>query len=144
VVRAVSPVEASSPNGGSEDHYWQEKEDAGNLKPEDSPDALERAEESSNSSCDAARGLACGLHGGAAVSVWLTDAGRSRRWRVGGGLHAGSYALTRDAPCDAEANAKDPANGLRLHFDLMVTARHRVLRRLEADGSWVARKRHRK
>jgi hypothetical protein len=54
----------------------------------------------------------------------LGDAGGGRSaWLAVDGLRGGGYALACDAARDAESDAESAANGLRLHFDLMVTAR---------------------
>jgi hypothetical protein len=53
----------------------------------------------------------------------LVDANRRRRGRLAvNSLRGGSYTLARNASGDAESDAKCAPNGLRLHFDLMVTA----------------------
>lgn len=123
MVRAVSPAEAGAPGGGSENHYGQKEKDASNFKPEDSTDALEWAQKTADPTRDATSGLTGDLPGGAAGDLALAGTGASSRHRpAGGSLGAGSYALAGNTSRDAETDANGAANGLRLHFDLMVTA----------------------
>jgi hypothetical protein len=142
VVRAVSPAQAGSPGAGSENHYRQEEEDAGHFKPEDSPNTAKGAQKTADPAGKPVRGLACDLPGGAATGVGLVGTGAgSRRWLAGRSLGAGSYALAGNASGDADTDAESAANGMRLHFDSMVTVRLPVPLCAGVDGLRVARKR---
>lgn len=120
MVRPVRPAHAGSPHGGAEDDHGQEEENAGYFKPEDSSDAAEGAQKAAQSSRNTARGLAGNLAGGAGLSSGGSGLLRGRL--VGGALGAGRHALAGHASGNAESDTKSAADGLRLHFVLMVTA----------------------
>jgi hypothetical protein len=129
VIRAVRPAQPGSPQGGAKDHHGQEEEDAGDLKPQNSADPAEGAQEARQALSDSMPGLPSDLANWSAGGAILGDgsilggAGGGGTGRLAvGGLCGGGYALPDDAACDADSNAESAANGLRLHFDLMVTA----------------------
>jgi hypothetical protein len=119
----VSPAEAGSPGEWCEDQNRQEEEHARDLKPEDSPDAAEWAQESPDPAGDPMCGLPGNLLDGANLGVRLSGAGADRGWPAGSGLGAGGQSLACDASCDTQAGTENAANGMRLHFDSMLTAR---------------------
>lgn len=115
VVGTVGVAHASAPKGGREDQHGQEKEDSGDLQPNDSTGMAERLQESTDAAGEAAAG-GCGR---AALSRRSgRGCGRLRGCRrPGGGESLGGHAARHTHPC-----AKDAADGFRSHFDMMVTA----------------------
>jgi hypothetical protein len=96
VIRTVRPTKPSSPQAGSKDHHWQQKEDAGDLKPQNSADPAERAHEACHTLSNSMRCQARGLAGPAPCCVILGDrpAARGRRsCPFVSCLHGRSYAL---------------------------------------------------
>jgi hypothetical protein len=134
VVRTMSPAQASSPEGGSKDHHRQEEEDTCYLKPEDSAYATEWAQKTANSMSDSTGGPSGDVTGGLAPCTRLSGSAPCRDRRVGCSLGACRYALAGDASRNAETDTKSAADGLRLHFDSMVTAR--LLVRLCTEARW--------
>jgi hypothetical protein len=120
MVWAVRPVHASSPDRGAEDYHGQEEENAGYLQPQDSAYTAEGAQKAADTASKTARSLARNLAGGAGLS---SGGCGLRRWMIGAGLGGRGHALPGNASGDAESDTKSAADGLRLHFDLMVTAR---------------------
>jgi len=102
-----------APKRGCKDQNRQEKEDAGDFKPEDAAYSSEGAQKASHATGNAASDLSGSLTGSAVLS---SSGGCSLRvpWRIGG-FSAGGYALTRDAPGDAHADAQSAADGVRFH-----------------------------
>lgn len=119
MVWPVRPAQAGLPQDRCEDDHRQEKEDAGDFKPQNSAHAAEGTQETADAAGDATRGLTGYLAGGAGLGC--TGAGGGCRL-AGNGPGAGGDALAGDAASDAQADAEGPADGLRFHFDLMVTA----------------------
>ncbi len=119
MVRPVRPAHAGSPYCRAKDDHRQEEENAGYLKPQSPSNAAEGAQKAADAAGNTARGLAGDLAGGA-------DLGSSFCGLLGGligcGLGAGGHSLAGDASGDAESDTEDAPDGLRLHFDLMVTA----------------------
>ena len=72
MIGTVRPTLASSPHCGSENDHRQEKEHAGNLKPQNSTDAAKGTQKAADAAGDAPRSLACDLAGSARL-------GRGRR-----------------------------------------------------------------
>jgi len=71
-----------------------------------------------------ARILARNLARSAARDMILAGSGSgSLGWLAGCGLGTGGYALAGDTSGDPESDAESATDGLRLHFDMMVTAR---------------------
>lgn len=97
-----------------------EEEDAAHFEPEDAADPAEGTQESGNSARNASAGAA---RGSPAVSQirWKTGGARAI-WLRGWLLHGCSDALAGNASCDAQPDAQYPADGLRSHFDMMVSA----------------------
>ena len=137
VVGAVCPAEAGLPQDRGEDQHRQEEEDACDLEPEDSAHALKGAQKAAQAGSDAAGGFAGCLGGGAGLLGAVLNL-------TGHGLGAGGHVLAGNAAGDAQAGAEDPSDGLRLHFDLMVTARQAVLLGAGSRRRAVALRRPRK
>ena len=124
MIRPMCPTEASSPQHGPKHHHRQREENAGNLKPHNPAHPAKRLQKAphpaSRSACSLARNPARNL----ARSTALRRTGSGSRCRlVSRSLDACGYTLAGDPSGDAESDAECPTNGLRLHFDLMVTAR---------------------
>lgn len=120
MVGSLGVAEAGAPEGGTEDQHGQEEKDAGYLKPQNAAHAGEGAQKPGEAAAEAA-----GLGGGADAGAWAGEgaAGLSGRGlRLGGRLHRVIDALTGDTARDAQPNSHYPANSLRSHFDMMVTA----------------------
>jgi len=131
----VRPAQAHSPDCGTEDDHRQEEEDACDFEPEDSADAAERAQKPADTASNTARSLPCNLAGGAGLcggGHWLL---------AGAALGTGRQALTGNASGDAESDTKSAADGLRLHFDLMVTVPLRAWLSIDYRQMQVALKR---
>jgi hypothetical protein len=121
-ILAVSVAGPGSPEGWSKDDYGQEKEDAGDFKPEDAAYAAKGAQKAANAACDAPGCLSGRLTGGAALGgsagSWAggqVGGGHTRCGSTDGGFCIGSGALAGDAPDNAQANAQGAADGVRLH-----------------------------
>lgn len=114
MIGPVSPTEARSPRGGPEDDDGEKKKHAGHFEPENSADARKRANEAADAFAEIACGLAGDLAGGAASL--------GGKWIASRGLGSRGEALAGEASGNAEADAEGAADGLRLHFELMVTA----------------------
>jgi hypothetical protein len=124
----MRPAEAGPPQDRAEDYHGQEEKDAGDLQPQDAANPAKRLQETPDSLGHSARGvarnLARNLARGAAHDLILAGSGcGSLGWLAGCDLGAGGYALAGDACGDAQSDAESAADGLRLHFDMMVTAR---------------------
>jgi hypothetical protein len=144
VVRPVGPAKAGSPGGRNEGQNRQKEEHTRDLKPEGPADTPKGAQKTADPAGNPSRGLACGLPGAEVPQVRLRGAGGGRSWPSGYGLSDGSHALSCYASRDAQADAESAPNGMRLHFDLMVTACLPVWVCLGVPGFRVARKRRRK
>ena len=114
----MRPAHAASPYCRAEDDYRQEEENAGYLKPQSPPDAAEGPQKAANPPSNAARGLAGYLAGGPGLS---SGGCGLPTWLIYCGLGWGGHVLAGNASGNAEPDAKCAANGLRLHFDLMVS-----------------------
>jgi len=119
VIGSVGPTETRSPRRGPENYHGKQKKNTCNLKPQNSADACEWAHKTAHAFAQ----VACGLSGNLARSA-AARRGRLRGRRVAGGWRgSGSDALACGASNNAEPDAQSAPDGLRLHFDLMVTAR---------------------
>ncbi len=119
MVRTLRPAQAGLPHRGAEDQHGEKKEDARHFEPDNSTHAAKGSQKAAQSCGDAARGLSGNLAGGAGLRG-RGACGRSRA--AGGSLGAGGNALAGNAPGNAQPDSQGPADGLRFHFDLMVTA----------------------
>jgi hypothetical protein len=133
MIRPVRPTEPGSPQGRSKHHHGQEEKHARDLKPQNPAHPAERAYKASHALSESTRSLAG--HLACRPPRWLILGARwpilgdcpilrcARECRRGGLAASGSgNALAGHASGDAESDAESTANGLRLHFDLMVTA----------------------
>jgi hypothetical protein len=118
VIGAVREAGPGAPKRGGKHNHRQQKEDTGNLEPEDAAHPAKGTQKSTHATGNAARCLPGSLTGGPALS----GSGWLRRRRVGSGFCAGSHALTGDAPGDPQANPQSAANGVRFHSVMMVAA----------------------
>ena len=132
VIRPGRPAEAAAPHSRGKHHHRQREEDAGNLKPQNAPDALEGPQKPSHAASQAAGRLAGNVDGGPyRLTRLLCPAGGRRLAQlallarsVGGGAlpgHAFSchsfsgHTFSGHTSGDAESDAQGAANGLRLH-----------------------------
>ena len=123
MIRPMRPAQASSPQHGPKHDHWERKENAGNLKPHNPAHAAKRLQEAPHPARCSACSLGRGLARNPARNTALRRAGSGSRCRLAGrGLGTCGHTLAGDPSGDAESDAQCPANGLRLHFDLMVTA----------------------
>lgn len=110
---------AGSPERGSKDNDRQEKEDAGDLEPEDSAHAAKGPEESPYALANAAPGLGCdlarGLPGGPTLHAVCLCLSRLRLRCARGGLSLSRNSLPCDSPGDSNSNAQGPPNVARFH-----------------------------
>ena len=120
MVRAGEPTGADAPKGRGKDDHGQGEEDAGDLKPDDSADAAERAQKPANATSDSTAGLTCGSPGCAGLSGG--DRGCLRLGRGGGSFCSCRGLLAGNAAGDAESGADDTADGVRFHLGIMVAA----------------------
>ncbi len=124
VVGSVGPTGTVAPEVGGEDQHRQQKEDARHLKPENAADPPEGPQKPAHTLRHPPGGSTRGLPGGAAArGVPLDCAGGVRR-RCGlrGGLSGRGQALPGHPARNPDSNSQNAADGLRLHFVMMVTA----------------------
>jgi hypothetical protein len=115
VVGALENAGPHAPQVRSKDNHGQEKEDAGNFKPDDSADTAERAQKAAYAFGDSAAGLAGDTAGGAGL-VGINGDGTAGRG-AGGGMRTGRHVLTGNAARNAKSNAENATDGLRFHFE---------------------------
>lgn len=124
MIRPMCPAQASSPQHGPKHHHRQRKENAGNLKPHNPANPAKRLQKTPDPASRSACSLCCNLTRNLAGGTALRRTGRCSRCRLASrSLGSRGHALAGDASGDAESDTQCPADGLRLHFDLMVTAR---------------------
>jgi hypothetical protein len=124
MIRPMRPAQAGSPQHGPEHDHRQREENARNLKPQNPAHPAKRLEESPNPASRPARSLTRSPARNLPRCTGLRSTGGGSGSRLAGrGLCAGRQALAGNASGNPKSNAQCPADGLRLHFDLMVTAR---------------------
>jgi hypothetical protein len=124
MIRPMRPAQAGSPKHGPKHDHRQREENARNLKPHNPAHPAKRLEESPDPASRSARSLSRSPARKLPRRTGLCSTGGGSRSRLAGrGLGAGGHALAGNASGNAKSNTQSPANGLRIHFDLMVTAR---------------------
>lgn len=113
MIGAFEPTAPDAPQGGRKDKHGQEKEDAGNFKPEDASYAAEGLKETADAAGNAARGLSGCLTGGAVLRRSVNVRPLSRIACDGMGF--GGCMLAGDAPGDTQADSQGAADGVRPH-----------------------------
>lgn len=112
----MRPTGAGAPRLRCKDNYRQQKKDAGYFEPDDPAHATKRTQKTTHAPRDVAAGLCSGTAGrvaGNCRSRSRSGSGSSNSLRCT--LRRAGQALASDASCDANADAKCAANGLRFH-----------------------------
>ncbi len=117
VIGTMRPICPGAPSLRPKDDYRQQKKDSRYFEPQDPAYAPKGAQKSLHTLYNAA----AGLHGGAAGGVGGNCSRAISRTRTGSGtggrnsLRRARQLLSRDAPCNANADAECAADGLRFH-----------------------------
>lgn len=113
MIGTVCEAGPGAPKCGGKHQNRQEKEDAGDLKPQDAAHSAERAQKTSHAARNAPGNLSGSLTGGSVLSCGFGNL--SRCGRPGRGLGACSNLLAGDAPGDPQPNPQSAADGVRFH-----------------------------
>ncbi len=121
VIRAVSKTCTCAPDCWTKDKHRQEEEHARDFKPQGAADTAKRSQKPAHTAPKAATRGCSGAAAGGGIRSRLTGlcttGGWSRR-----GLRRAAQALACHTTSHTQPNAKHPSDGLRLHFDMMLSA----------------------
>lgn len=122
MVGAMRPAHAGFPNRGTEDYHRQKEEHPNNLKPDNSANAPEWPQKSTNATSNSLGSLSGDYSSGMALrsaggpSLWLSASGlNGNGWFIGGSFGAGRYTLAGNAAGDSKADSNSTTDGLRFH-----------------------------
>jgi hypothetical protein len=107
------------PRLGSEGERGEKKKNSRNLKPQNMAYTLEGPEEAGYAAGQSRAGTAC--RAAALLSARTSGSGLSTRY-CSTCIRFGGQTLAGHTPCHAQPDAEYPPDGLRSHFDMMVTA----------------------
>ncbi len=116
MVGAIHPAHAGAPNHGCEDDDREQKEDARDFQPYDGADPAERPQKAAYAFGDVSAGMARG------ASRIPRRLGGADRGGACGPRRGPGQMLPRRTARHPYAYAQYPANGLRLHPFMMLTA----------------------
>jgi hypothetical protein len=113
VIGTVHEAGPGAPKRGGKHNHRQQKEDSGDLKPQDAAHPAKGAQKTAHATGNSARYLSGSLPGSPALS----GSGCNRRGRglFGSGFSAGGHALACNTPGDPQADPQSAANGVRFH-----------------------------
>ncbi len=121
MVGATGVTETGSPQSWCKHEDGEEEEDSADLEPDFAADTAEGAEEAGDAAAEASFGL-CGARVMASIQRyrWIRN---GRRWirRCLRGVGGCRQAFTGNTTCYADSDAEHSADGLRPHFDMMVS-----------------------
>jgi hypothetical protein len=113
VIGTVHEAGLGAPKRWGKHNHRQEKEDAGDLKPQDAAHPAEGAKKTADATGNTARYLPGSLTGGPALSGSSSSLGGARG--LGGSFRASGHALAGNPPGDPQPDPQGSANGVRFH-----------------------------
>lgn len=118
VIRAVSETCTCAPDCWTKDKHRQEEEHARDFKPQGAPNSAKGSQKPAHTAPKAATPGCSGMVAGCGIGRRLTGLGTT----CGRSLRSAAQALACHTTSHAQPNAKHPSDGLRLHFDMMLSA----------------------